>query len=176
MALELHILSNRRHFKAVSELLDILFGHESDFEEDDGLVDKGASCVPSVISVNLTCYSICFTSFRYRYRIAKYRRTNITVLLAETLLTSITKLREDRHYQMVLKTVLSETQTRVPWPLRDCTQFCELYCRVMIVENNRVELVRGNLYAALINYVRLVASSTSSERQSSERQSFDKDK
>src|SRR4030081_1936174 len=40
VVLELHILSNRRHFKAC--LLDILFGHESDFEEDGGLIDEGA--------------------------------------------------------------------------------------------------------------------------------------
>lgn len=292
VALELHILSNRRHFKAVSELLDILFGHESDFEEDDGLVDEGAlrpfrdlgqshmrvidflqslmfdwSDTLTVKPVDLqflgqlnllTCirkdaigceiidrtavvvlleaskrslyaqgrivtpaqadqltqetayilescavenhrrevtYSVATNYQAWRRlldmaltkcfdRVPHDRRENMlfdllhilptaiespnieeptSVLLAETLLTSITKLREDRHYQMVLQTALGDTDAS---SLPAERLFAILRAILQgIVENNRVELVRGNLYAALINYVRLVASSASSERQ-----------
>jgi nuclear pore complex protein Nup205 len=35
VALELHVLTNKGHFKGVSELLDILFGNDFEYEEDE---------------------------------------------------------------------------------------------------------------------------------------------
>ncbi|KAJ7619541.1 nucleoporin Nup186/Nup192/Nup205 [Roridomyces roridus] len=79
------------------------------------------------------------------------------VLLSEAVLSSVTKLREDRRHQILVQTASGDAEAgslpaeRLYAILRNV-----LEC---ILDNNRVELVRGNLYAALINYVHLIAPS-----------------
>lgn len=86
-----------------------------------------------------------------------------SVLLAETILTCITKLREDRHYQVVLQSAGGEAD---PASLPAERLYAILRATLQgIMENNRVELVRGNLYAALINYIHLISPHLSPERQ-----------
>lgn len=86
-----------------------------------------------------------------------------SVLLAETILTCITKLREDRHYQVVLQSTGGEVD---PASLPAERLYAILRGTLQgILENNRVELVRGNLYAALINYIHLISPHLSPERQ-----------
>ncbi|KAJ7079559.1 nucleoporin Nup186/Nup192/Nup205 [Mycena belliarum] len=80
------------------------------------------------------------------------------ILLSEAVLSSVTKLREDRRYQILVQSASGDADAgslpaeRLYAILRNI-----LEC---IVDNNRVELVRGNLYAALINYVHLITPST----------------
>ncbi|PPQ70405.1 hypothetical protein CVT25_000888 [Psilocybe cyanescens] len=95
---------------------------------------------------------------------AAIRSSNIeestAVLLSETILSSITKLREDRRHQLILQSLGSDSESgtlpaeRLYNILRNILQG--------ILDNNHVELVRGNLYAALINFMHLVRSSQSS--------------
>ena len=79
------------------------------------------------------------------------------VLLSETVLSSITKLREDRQHQIILQSVGGESESgslpaeRLYNILRNILE--------SILDNNHVELVRGNLYAALINFIHLMRSS-----------------
>ncbi|KAG6891452.1 hypothetical protein C0992_006711 [Termitomyces sp. T32_za158] len=86
------------------------------------------------------------------------------VLLSETVLSSITKLRDDRRQQLIAQSAGGNPESgslpaeRLFAILRNI-----LEC---ITENNRVELVRGNLYAALINYVHLLSSPSHDERLS----------
>ena len=79
------------------------------------------------------------------------------ILLSETVLSSITKLREDRQHQIILQSVGGESESgslpaeRLYNILRNILE--------SILDNNHVELVRGNLYAALINFIHLMRSS-----------------
>lgn len=79
------------------------------------------------------------------------------VLLSEGVLSAVTKLREDRRHQVLVQSANGDADAgtlpaeRLYAILRNI-----LEC---IVDNNRVELVRGNLYAAIINYVHLIAPS-----------------
>ena len=79
------------------------------------------------------------------------------VLLSEVILSSITKLREDRKQQLVLQAMGGDSEAsslpaeRLYNILRDILQG--------ILDNSHVELVRGNLYAALINLFHLIRSS-----------------
>jgi nuclear pore complex protein Nup205 len=81
---------------------------------------------------------------------------NVSVLLAESVLSSITKLREDRQHQIILQSVGGNAESgslpaeRLYTILRNILEG--------ILDSNRVELVRGNLYAALINFIHLIAS------------------
>lgn len=81
---------------------------------------------------------------------------SVPVLLAETMLSSITKLREDRQHQIILQSVGGNAESgslpaeRLYAILRNILEG--------ILDSNRVELVRGNLYAALINFIHLIAS------------------
>ncbi|KAF8622638.1 hypothetical protein AX15_006886 [Amanita polypyramis BW_CC] len=85
------------------------------------------------------------------------------VLLAETILTSITKLREDRHYQIILQSAGGEAD---PSTLPAERLYAILRAILQgVIENNRVELVRGNLYASLINYIHLITPHLRSDRQ-----------
>ena len=83
------------------------------------------------------------------------------ILLSETILTSITKLREDRQHQLILQSMGRDSESgtlpaeRLYNILRNILE--------SILDNNRVELVRGNLYAALINFVHLSRSSAQSD-------------
>ncbi|KAF8183807.1 nucleoporin Nup186/Nup192/Nup205 [Mycena galopus ATCC 62051] len=80
------------------------------------------------------------------------------VLLSEGVLSAVTKLREDRRHQVLVQAASGDADAgtlpaeRLYAILRNI-----LEC---IVDNNRVELVRGNLYAAIINYVHLIAPSS----------------
>ncbi|KAJ3995979.1 nucleoporin Nup186/Nup192/Nup205 [Lentinula boryana] len=86
------------------------------------------------------------------------------VLLSEVVLSSITKLHDDRRHQIVLQSAGGDPHSellhaeRLYLILRSI-----LEC---IVGSNHIELVRGNLYAALINYVNLVSSSEDSMSKS----------
>lgn len=78
------------------------------------------------------------------------------ILLSEVVLSSITKLREDRQQQVLLQTMNIDSEA-------DSLPAERLYniLRAIlegILENNHVELVRGNLYAALINFINLIQS------------------
>ncbi|KAF8188670.1 nucleoporin Nup186/Nup192/Nup205 [Pholiota molesta] len=79
------------------------------------------------------------------------------VLLSETILSSITKLREDRQHQVILQSLGGDSDTgslpaeRLQNILRNILE--------SILDSNHVELVRGNLYAALINFFHLIRSS-----------------
>ncbi|KAJ7682921.1 nucleoporin Nup186/Nup192/Nup205 [Mycena rosella] len=80
------------------------------------------------------------------------------VLLSEAVLSAVTKLREDRRHQVLVQSASGDADAgslpaeRLYAILRNV-----LEC---IVDNNRIELVRGNLYAALINYVHLITPSS----------------
>lgn len=79
------------------------------------------------------------------------------VLLSEAVLSSITKLREDRAQQIVIQSAGGDADAgSLPVERLKSLLRSLLEC---IIDNNRLELVRGNLYAALINYLHLVASS-----------------
>ncbi|TFK69765.1 hypothetical protein BDN72DRAFT_959281 [Pluteus cervinus] len=79
------------------------------------------------------------------------------VLLSETTLSTITKLREDRRHQIIIQSAGGDAEAgalpaeRLYSILRSILEG--------ILDNSRVELVRGNLYAALINYIHLIVSS-----------------
>ncbi|KAJ7279033.1 hypothetical protein C8J57DRAFT_1434189 [Mycena rebaudengoi] len=80
------------------------------------------------------------------------------VLLSEAILSSVTKLREDRRHQILLQSAGGDAEAgSLPAERLYAILRSVLEC---IIDNNRVELVRGNLYAALINYVHLVTSSS----------------
>ncbi|KAK0478734.1 nucleoporin Nup186/Nup192/Nup205 [Armillaria novae-zelandiae] len=75
------------------------------------------------------------------------------VLLAEMTLSAITKLREDRHHQVILQTVAGDHEaSSLPAERLYAILTNILEC---ILENSHVELVRGNLYASIVNYPQL---------------------
>ncbi|KAF7966977.1 hypothetical protein HWV62_36310 [Athelia sp. TMB] len=83
------------------------------------------------------------------------------VLLSEAILSSITKLREDRSQQIIIQSAGGDAGAgSLPVERLKSLLRSLLEC---VVDNNRLELVRGNLYAALINYLHLVASTRSEE-------------
>jgi nuclear pore complex protein Nup205 len=81
------------------------------------------------------------------------------MLLSEVIVSSIAKLREDRQHQMIIQSTESDIDggslpsERLYTLLRGI-----LEC---IMDSNRNQFVRGNLYAALINYLHLVSSAES---------------
>lgn len=83
------------------------------------------------------------------------------VLLSETVLSLITKLREDRQQHLILQSTGGDTESsslpaeRLYNILRNVLQG--------ILDNNHLELVRGNLYAALINFIHLIGSSNGTQ-------------
>jgi nuclear pore complex protein Nup205 len=78
------------------------------------------------------------------------------ILLSEAILSSITKLREDRRHQIVAQSAGGDKESG-SLPAERLYSILQSIVEG-IIDNNRVELVRGNLYAALINYVHLIAS------------------
>ena len=79
------------------------------------------------------------------------------ILLSETILSSITKLREDRRHQAILQSMGGDSESgSLP-----AERLFNILRNILegILDNNHVELVRGNLYAALINLIHLVRSS-----------------
>ncbi|KAF9054278.1 nucleoporin Nup186/Nup192/Nup205 [Panaeolus papilionaceus] len=80
------------------------------------------------------------------------------ILLSETVLSSVTKLREDRHQQLILQSVDEESESgSLP-----AERLFNILRHILegIMESNHVELVRGNLYASLINFFHLIRSSS----------------
>ncbi|KAI0063325.1 hypothetical protein BV25DRAFT_416650 [Artomyces pyxidatus] len=77
------------------------------------------------------------------------------VLLSEASLSLITKLREDRHSQRLVQGVDSEAGSLPAERL-----YTLLRSLLECILDHRIELVRGNLYAALINYFHLIAHDT----------------
>ncbi|KAI0324921.1 hypothetical protein GY45DRAFT_1331027 [Cubamyces sp. BRFM 1775] len=83
------------------------------------------------------------------------------VLLAETIVSTITKLREDRRHQVLLQSAGGDAEAgTLPAERLNVLLRSILDC---IMDNNRLELVRGNLYAALVNYLHLVLHDEGSE-------------
>ncbi|KAJ7584798.1 nucleoporin Nup186/Nup192/Nup205 [Mycena floridula] len=77
------------------------------------------------------------------------------ILISEAVLSCITKLREDRRDQFLVFGAAQLPADRLYAILRSV-----LAC---VMESNRVELVRGNLYATLMNYVHLISAAASSQ-------------
>ncbi|CCM02106.1 uncharacterized protein FIBRA_04183 [Fibroporia radiculosa] len=78
------------------------------------------------------------------------------VLIAEAMLSAITKLREDRHHQVILQSAGGDVQAgTLPVERVNALLRSILEC---VAEYGHLELVRGNLYASLINYFHLVMS------------------
>ncbi|KAI0042606.1 hypothetical protein FA95DRAFT_1610066 [Auriscalpium vulgare] len=75
-----------------------------------------------------------------------------SVLLSEVSLSLITKLREDRHSQQLIHGFESEAGALPAERL-----YTVLRSLLECILDHRIELVRGNLYAALINYFHLVS-------------------
>ncbi|EJF60131.1 hypothetical protein DICSQDRAFT_171358 [Dichomitus squalens LYAD-421 SS1] len=85
------------------------------------------------------------------------------VLLAETILSVITKLREDRRHQVLMQTAGGDVEAgALPTERLNVLLRSVLEC---IMDHNRIELVRGNLYAALVNYLHLVLHAEEVEGQ-----------
>ena len=100
------------------------------------------------------------------------RSTNVTeevaVLLSETLLSAITKLREDRRYQLIIQSV-DEDGEIATLPAERLYAFLGNISKC-ILDSDRVDLVRGNLYAVLINYLHLASSGHGSREYNETRQ------
>ncbi|KIK97850.1 hypothetical protein PAXRUDRAFT_824522 [Paxillus rubicundulus Ve08.2h10] len=78
------------------------------------------------------------------------------VLLSEAILSTITKLREDRRHQVMLQSAGGDAEAgSLPTERLYALLRSLLEC---VLDNNRSELVRGNLYACLINYLHLVSA------------------
>ncbi|EKM52358.1 uncharacterized protein PHACADRAFT_164266 [Phanerochaete carnosa HHB-10118-sp] len=77
-----------------------------------------------------------------------------TGVLAEAILSTITKLREDKLLQSLVRTGEPSNSGTLPAERLFSLLRSLLDC---IVETNRHELVRGNLYAAVVNYMHLIA-------------------
>lgn len=84
------------------------------------------------------------------------------ILVAEVVLSSITKLREDRRHQLTLQ--LDPEYGSLP-----AERLYNILRNVLecIIESNHAELVRGNLYASLINFLHLISSPKQSYSNSS---------
>ncbi|KAF9264555.1 hypothetical protein L218DRAFT_1076467 [Marasmius fiardii PR-910] len=80
-----------------------------------------------------------------------------TVLLSEVILSSITKLREDRRHQVILQSAGGDPDSGI-LPAERLYAILRSFLDC-IVNSSGTELVRGNLYAALINYIHLISSS-----------------
>ncbi|KAF9238369.1 nucleoporin Nup186/Nup192/Nup205 [Melanogaster broomeanus] len=78
------------------------------------------------------------------------------VLLSEAIVSTITKLREDRRHQVLLQSAGGDAEAgSLPTERLYTLLQSLLEC---VLDNNRSELVRGNLYACLINYLHLVSA------------------
>jgi hypothetical protein len=77
------------------------------------------------------------------------------VLLSEAILSTITGLREDRRHQIMLQSAGDVDTGSLP---KVCLFGLLRSLLERVLDNNRSELVRGNLYACLINYLHLVSA------------------
>lgn len=86
-----------------------------------------------------------------------------SILLSEVALSLITKLREDRRYQLILQSSAEESGSlpaeRLFTILREIVEG--------ILNSTHSELVRGNLYGSLINFIHLVLCSKSDDADDS---------
>ncbi|TFY78074.1 hypothetical protein EWM64_g5939 [Hericium alpestre] len=82
------------------------------------------------------------------------------ILLSEVSLSLITKLREDRRSQLLVQSAGVDSDAG---SLPSERLYALLRSVLECILDNRIELVRGNLYATLINYFHLIASDASSE-------------
>ncbi|KDQ54533.1 hypothetical protein JAAARDRAFT_38210 [Jaapia argillacea MUCL 33604] len=79
------------------------------------------------------------------------------VLLSEAILSCVTKLREDRRHQIIIQSAGADIEAgSLP-----AERLYALLRSILdgIMDNSRTELVRGNLYATLINYLHLMTAS-----------------
>lgn len=77
-----------------------------------------------------------------------------TMLLSEAILSTITKLREDRQHQAIIQSYSGELDTAsLPSERLYALLRSTLEC---VVDSGRNQFVRGNLYATLINYFHLI--------------------
>ncbi|KAH7924355.1 hypothetical protein BV22DRAFT_1035258 [Leucogyrophana mollusca] len=82
------------------------------------------------------------------------------ILLSEAILSSITKLREDRRHQIMLQSAGGDAEAgSLPTERLYTLLRSILEC---ILDNNRSELFRGNLYATLVSYLHFVEADGSS--------------
>ena len=78
------------------------------------------------------------------------------MLISETVLSSITKLREDRRHQVIIQSADGDNEAG-SLPAERLYAFLGSVCGC-ILDSDRMDLVRGNLYAVLINYFHLISS------------------
>ncbi|KAH9922299.1 nucleoporin Nup186/Nup192/Nup205 [Epithele typhae] len=84
------------------------------------------------------------------------------ILLAETILTTITKLREDRRQQVLMQAAAGDVDAgALPAERLSILLRSMLDC---ITDHNRIELVRGNLYAAVVNYIHLIIHAEAADK------------
>ena len=81
-------------------------------------------------------------------------------VLAEAILSALTKLREDKLVQSLVQPGYASESGALPAERLFALLRSLLEC---IVESNRNELVRGNLYASMVNYVHLITDTTVGE-------------
>lgn len=81
-------------------------------------------------------------------------------VLAEAILSALTKLREDKLLQSLVQPGYSSESGALPAERLFALLRSLLEC---VIESNRNELVRGNLYASVVNYVHLITDSTPGE-------------
>ncbi|KAA1466852.1 hypothetical protein DENSPDRAFT_57546 [Dentipellis sp. KUC8613] len=86
------------------------------------------------------------------------------ILLSEVSLSLITKLREDRRSQLLVQSAGVDSDAG---SLPSERLYALLRSLLECVLDHRIELVRGNLYATLINYFHLITSDTSLDISSS---------
>jgi nuclear pore complex protein Nup205 len=78
------------------------------------------------------------------------------VLLSESILSVISKLREDRLYQLLLQAASGNVEA-ASLPAERLYILLRSILRC-ILNQNRLEVVRGNLYAAIINLIQLISA------------------
>jgi nuclear pore complex protein Nup205 len=81
-------------------------------------------------------------------------------VLAEAILSALTKLREDKFLQSLIQPGSNPDSGALPAERLFALLRSLLEC---IVDSNRSELVRGNLYASVINYVHLIVDARPGE-------------
>jgi nuclear pore complex protein Nup205 len=82
-----------------------------------------------------------------------------SILLSEAVLSVVMKLREDRYHQALIQRTGGDADAVLPEERLYTLLQSVLEC---ILDNNHLELVCGNLYAALFNHLHPIASRLSS--------------
>ncbi|TFK29062.1 hypothetical protein FA15DRAFT_700346 [Coprinopsis marcescibilis] len=91
------------------------------------------------------------------------------VLLSEATLSLITKLREDRRHQLVLQSSGLDSAGSLP-----AERLYSILRTVVegVLDSNRSELIRGNLYGSLVNFIHLILISKDLQLGSEESTDF----